>query len=234
MVNRFVRIFLQGLVALLPLVLTVYLVFLLGWWLEDTMRGILTLVIPDPDPAALDEGERLPTYRYYPGMGLVLAVLLIFGFGLVLKAYLVKRLYSYTESVMQRIPVVKSIHGATKDFLAYFSSSQKQMNQVVLVDMPGTDRKLLGLVTRQSFEDLPEGMGSEHHVAVYLPMSYQIGGYTLILPRSQVQEIDMSIEDGARFALTAGISEQPREPTAVEPLQPQAPGEEPPERREER
>lgn len=208
MLNHAARIFLQGLVAMLPVVLTVYLVFLLGWWLEETMRGIMTLVIPDPDPGELAPGEELPAYRYYPGMGLLLAVVLIFLFGLVLNAYLVKRLYAYTEGVMQQIPIVKSIYGATKDFLAYFSSTQQQLNQVVLVDMPGMDRKLLGLVTREHFEDLPQGLGGPNHVAVYLPMSYQIGGYTLILPRDQVQPLDMSIEDGIRFALTAGIAEK--------------------------
>lgn len=223
MLNRFARIFLQGLVALLPIVLTLYLIFLLGWWLEDTMRGVLTLAIPDPDPEELAEGERLPLFRYYPGMGLVLAVVLIFLFGLVLKAYLVERIYTYTENLMQRIPVVKSIHGATKDFLAYFSTSRQQMAQVVLVDFPGTDRKLLGFVTREHFEDLPEGLGGEGYVAVYLPMSYQIGGYTLILPRQQVQPVDMSIEDGLRFALTAGIAERKGEGDAGPVGQPSRP-----------
>ncbi len=74
--------------------------------------------------------------------------------------------------------------------------------------LPHSEQKLLGLVTRQSFEDTPAGMGDEHSVAVYLPMSYQIGGFTLILPRDQIEPIDMSIEDGLRFALTAGVTVQ--------------------------
>lgn len=215
MFSRFTRIFFQGLIALLPIIITLYLIFVLAWWAEETMRGILTLAIPDPDPATLQEGQRLPAFRYYPGMGLVLAVILIFLFGLLLNAYLVKRFYAYAETVMQRIPVIKSVYGATKDFLGYFSSVRRQeMSKVVLVTLPGSQTKLLGLITRESFEDLPNTIGSKDHVAVYLPMSYQIGGYTMILPRDQVEAVNMSIEDCLRFVLTAGIREK-HDPASV-------------------
>lgn len=209
MFSRVTRIFFQGLIALLPIIITLYLIFLLAWWAEETMRGILTLVVPDPDPEELVEGMRLPLLRYYPGMGLGLAVILIFLFGLLLNAYLVKRFYVYAENFMQRVPVIKSVYGATKDFLGYFSSVRRQsMSQVVLVTLPGSDKKLLGLITRETFDDLPKQIGSAGDVAVYLPMSYQLGGYTLILPRDQVEPVDMSIEDCLRFVLTAGIQKK--------------------------
>lgn len=184
------------------------------------MRGILTLVLPDPDPETLERGETLPWLRYYPGMGLVLAVGLMFLFGLLLNAYLFKQFYLFAETSMQRIPVIKSIYGASKDFLGYFSSvRRRQMSQVVLVRMQGNDeKKLLGLVTRESFEDLPNQIGGKDHVAVYLPMSYQIGGYTLILPRDQVEPVDMSIEDCLRFVLTAGIRERRDEKSPLDQI----------------
>lgn len=219
MFSRFMRIFFQGLIALLPIVVTLYLIFLVGWWAEETMRGILTLFLPDPDPDALAEGEALSVFRYYRGMGLVLAVILIFLFGLLLNAYLVKRLYGFTEMIMQRIPVIKSIYGACKDFLGYFSSVRRgKMNQVVQVRLPDTERRLLGLITRESFNDLPDGIGGDDCVAVYFPMSYQIGGYTLIVPRSDVEPVDMSIEDCLRFVLTAGIREKAESGTSLEKL----------------
>ncbi len=217
MLSKFTRIFFHGLIALLPIIITVYLLFLLAWWAEDTMRGIITIVLPNPDPEQLDPGEQLPAFRYYPGMGLALAVILIFGFGLLLNAYLVKRLYIWSEATMQRIPIIKSIYGATKDFLGYFSSVRRQeMSQVVMVTLPNSESKLLGLVTRESFEDMPDGLGGEDHIAVYLPMSYQIGGYMLILPRAHVQPIDMSIEDCLRFVVTAGIREKTTEDSLLD------------------
>lgn len=217
MISRFTRVFFRGLMALLPIIITLYLIFILAWWAEETMRGILTIVLVDPE--GLGEDEIAPLVRYYPGMGLVLAVLLIFLFGLLLNAYFVKRIYVHAESLMQRIPIIKSIYGASKDFLSYFTSMQRQkMNQVVLVRLPNTDKKLLGLITRESFEDLPEGIGGENHVAVYLPMSYQVGGYTLILPRDEVELVDMSIEDCLRFVLTAGIRGKDKTPPVLDPL----------------
>ncbi|MEX0653916.1 MAG: DUF502 domain-containing protein [Phycisphaeraceae bacterium] len=203
MIRTVARIFIKGLAALLPIVLTLYLIGLLAWWAETTMRSLLTVIIPE-------EG-------YIAGMGLAVALLIILLFGLLIDAYMVRRTLDITEQGMRRVPVVKSIYGAIKDFMGYFSNIRRgQMNQVVLVRMPNSDYKLIGLVTRESFADLPDGMGDDDSVAVYFPMSYQIGGYTVILPREQVQPVDMSIEDGLRFALTAGIkSEADDEATAV-------------------
>ena len=187
------RVFIQGLIALLPIVVTIYVLVLLGWWAEASVRWLLLWVIPEQ--------------YYVPGLGMVVGFGVIFVFGLLLNAYLIQRVYDLGERLMHRIPVVKSVYGAVKDLLQYFAGAQRQqMNQVVMVRLPHSDQKLLGLVTRQTFEDLPVGLGDEQKVAVYLPMSYQIGGFTVILPRSQVEPIDMSIEDGLRFALTAGVN----------------------------
>lgn len=197
MLRHLSAIFLQGLVATLPLIITVWLLGLLVWSAEVTVRGVLQALLPPWLFEAL----------YMPGTGVAATVLLIFIIGLLLNAYVVKRIYDLAERLMQRIPVVKSIYWAVKDFLQYFAGAQQQqMNQVVLVRFPGSNYKLLGLVTRQRFDDLPEGLGDSDSVAVYTPMSYQIGGYTLILPRDQVEPIDMSIEDALRFSLTAGVT----------------------------
>lgn len=64
---------------------------------------------------------------------------------------------------------------------------------------------------RDSFVDLPKGIGQEGEVAVYIPMSYQIGGLTVIIPWSMVEKVDMSIEEGLRFAATAGMAGQQKQ-----------------------
>lgn len=66
MLSKFTRIFFQGLIALLPIIITLYLLFILAWWAEDTMRGILTLVLPDPDPEMLDPGEKSRPFATIP------------------------------------------------------------------------------------------------------------------------------------------------------------------------
>ncbi|MCH8503287.1 MAG: hypothetical protein LAT50_03080, partial [Ectothiorhodospiraceae bacterium] len=59
---------------------------------------------------------------------------------------------------------------------------------------------------RTDFEGLPDKLGGKGEIAVYMPMSYQIGGYTLILPAEQVEPVDMTMDAAMRFAVTAGMS----------------------------
>jgi uncharacterized membrane protein len=75
--------------------------------------------------------------------------------------------------------------------------------QVVAVTLPGGMR-LLGFLTRADFDDVP-GVAGEGEVAVYLPMSYQVGGFTVLLPRSAVTPVPMSREEAMKFILTAGL-----------------------------
>jgi uncharacterized membrane protein len=77
---------------------------------------------------------------------------------------------------------------------------------VVLVSLPGQDGQLLGFVTREQFDDLPLEPTAENPVAVYMPMSYQVGGYTLYLPRSAITPVDISFEQAMRLALTGGVT----------------------------
>ena len=78
---------------------------------------------------------------------------------------------------------------------------------------------MLGFVTRSDFADLPPGVGTPAEVAVYLPMSYGIGGYTVISPRTAITPLDMSREDAMKFLLTAGLktADDPRKRSAAAP-----------------
>ncbi|AHE99429.1 DUF502 domain-containing protein [Thioalkalivibrio paradoxus] len=189
----FTRTFLTGLAAILPIAITVALL----WWLGSTAESLLG--------GALQ--HLLPDVLYFPGLGLIIAIGLVFGIGVLLRAYLVQGLFAWLEAWMQRIPVVKTIYGVVRDMMNVVSGDiQKQFGSAVLVTLPGTDYRLVGFVTRENFDGLPEKLGSDDRIAVYLPMSYQIGGYTIMLPRDQVERLDLSLEDAMRYTLTAGVS----------------------------
>ena len=76
---------------------------------------------------------------------------------------------------------------------------------MVSVQLPGIDMRLLGFLTRSDFSDMAKGVGNEDEMAVYLPMSYQVGGYTVLIPRKRVTPVPMSREEAMRFVLTAGL-----------------------------
>ena len=83
----------------------------------------------------------------------------------------------------------------------FASAEEKPFRQVVLAEVqPGCD--LVGFLTREDCRDL----GAADRVAVYLPMSYQLGGFTVLVPRSKIRVVDMSVEDALRFCVTAGVA----------------------------
>lgn len=192
--KRLGTIMLQGLLAMLPAILTLYILFWLVRSAETFLGGLLKVLLP--------EGW------YIPGMGLLAGLAVTFFFGLALKAFLVRRILGLSERLMNRIPLVKTLYGSLKDFIGFFAAGRdSQFNQVVTVDLEigGTPMRLLGFVTRSDFNDLPDGIGSEGEIAVYIPMSYQIGGYTVIVPRSSVRQVDISTHRAMGFVVTGGM-----------------------------
>ena len=111
------------------------------------------------------------------------------------------------ETPFTNLPVVKSIYSSLKSFADYFSPSAKtNAQQVVILRIPGQQLELVGLVTRRNLDGLPEGFSPGARVAVYLPMGYMIGGYTVFVPQEWVQPIQMSVEEAMRSSLIAWMA----------------------------
>ncbi len=189
-----VRMFLSGLVTVLPVTVTLYVLYWLGSAAESFVgRGLKMLI---------------PSTLYWPGMGVVAGLVLVFVIGVLMKAWLFRRAFQWGEQFVERIPLVKALYGAVRDLMGFFSGSDKKtIRKAVVVSVGDPPLRFIGFITREDFGDLPAGIGGEGDVAVYLPMSYQIGGFTTMVPRSAVEPIDMSIEQAMRFAVTAGMSE---------------------------
>lgn len=142
---------------------------------------------------------------YVPGMGLLLGVTGIFLLGFLVSQRGAGKLLSWVELPFTNLPVVKSIYSSLKNFADYFSPQRSKSAQqmVVILRMPGQDLEIVGLVTRQRVDDLPEGFLQGDRVAVYLPMGYMIGGYTVFVPREWTQPIDISVEEAMRASMFA-------------------------------
>ena len=127
------------------------------------------------------------------------AVVIIFAVGLLMRAWIFQQVMKLGERALLHIPMVKVVYKALKDLFAMFSGDeQSNMLQVVCVEIPGTQMKLLALHPA-AISDLAQGVANAGDVAVYLPMSYQIGGYTVVVPRSQVTPVDMAREQAMHF-----------------------------------
>src|SRR5258706_2521706 len=192
------KIFLTGVFTVLPVVATVYLVIWVISAVEGFLGSQLKLLIPDE--------------HYHAGMGMLAAVIVIFAVALSMRPWISRQMMKLGESGLLGIPVIKVVNKPLRDLFGMFSGDQDSgLLQVVSVQYPGTQMKLLGFITRSDFSDLPQGVANADDVAVYLPMSYQVGGYNVVVPRSPITPVNLGRHEAMRFLLTAGVSARRQE-----------------------
>ena len=179
-----------GFITILPVVLTIYLLYWLVVSSEEIMGTALRYLLPE--------------VVYFPGMGTLAGLLIVFGVGLLMKAVLVRQLFAFGEDILFHLPIIKTVYRAIRDLFDFFSPKQDNFGRVVIVEVAGME--MIGFVTQEHEERLPEAFRGRDAVLVYLPMSYMIGGYTLLVPREHIQPCKMSMDEAMRFALTAGIT----------------------------
>jgi uncharacterized membrane protein len=197
--KRLSSYFFRGLITFLPLGLTVYVLYLFVTWIEGlTMRMLRPIT-----------GEF-----YLPGLGIVVGGALILVLGFLVSQPFMTRMLGWVELPFTNLPLVKSIYSSLKSFADYFAPHERDVQQVVLLKNPASEIAIIGLVTRQNLGDLPLDQDTQHNLAVYLPMGYMIGGYTVFVPRSWVQVLDMPVEEAMRSSLIAWMGNTKTPPKA--------------------
>lgn len=179
----------QGLLALLPISLTLY--FLI--WLVTTIETSLTPFVPEA--------------FYFPGLGLVLGFGVLLVTGLAVNAYIVKSLIGYSGKLLESIPIIKTIYGALQDAVNLVSIGKQQKMQSVVSVKISDSIELIGFITNH--EGAKHLFKDKDKLGVYIPLSYQIGGYTLYIDKDQVTPLDIDVETAMRVALTGGSPSQP-------------------------
>lgn len=190
--KSFNRIFLRGLVTVLPIGLTFYILYHVVHILDNVLGSLLKIFIEDN--------------TYIPGLGLLLALVLIFLFGLLLNNLIVSNLLKLFENRFKEVPFIKAIYSPLRDLMNLFSKKDHgELQSVVLVKIGDSEACALGVVTRESFEDLPFGNLAKDKVAVYFPLSYGLGGFTFLIPKDKIQKIDLPIEKAMSLAITGWV-----------------------------
>lgn len=184
------KILLTGFITLLPVILTVYLLYWLAVSSENVMGTALRWVLPNA--------------TYFPGLGMLTGLLIVFVVGLLMKAILIRQIFSFGEKILYQLPLIKTVYRAMRDLFDFFSPKEEGLGEVVAVTYNGTE--MIGFVTQTDEKKLPESFRGQDKVLVYLPMSYMIGGFTVFIAREHVRPVKMSMEEAMRFALTAGIT----------------------------
>ena len=191
--NMLGKLFLKGLAVVIPVTLTLAIL----WWFARTAERFLGQILV----------QLLPQGWYLPGMGLVSALAITVLVGLLTHVIIFQKLFDFGDALFHRLPLVKTIYSALKDFIGYLSPDSKvAASKVVLVRLPGQEFEQIGFVTREDFSSLPLEPTVDEPVAVYLPMSFQFGGYTLFLPLSCLTPVDLSFEDGMKLVVTGAVT----------------------------
>lgn len=188
--SQFSKIFFRGLITLLPIAVTIYIIYSAVVILENLLGSLLRQIFP----------------HYIPGIGFLLILVLIFIFGLMLNNLLTAKLFLAIENKLVQVPFIKAIYSPLRDLMNLFNKSNSQnMKGVVIVKMGPLGAMALGIITRENFKDLPLNDLSKDKVAVYFPLSYGLGGMTFMIPRDMITPIDMPLERAMSLAITGWV-----------------------------
>ncbi len=186
------KTFINGLSLILPTALVLYLLIWVLKMTEDFFGDLILLV--------------LPKEYYIAGMGFVAGISIVFFVGLLLKLWIVQKIRDFFESLIDKTPLVNTLYGAVKDFFNFFSNlKNREKDIVVLVDTHWMDSKIMGFITSEDLKRF-DFLDMEEPVVVYFQLSYQIGGYSLFIPKKNITPINMKTEEALGFIMTAGIS----------------------------
>ena len=192
---RLRRYFMAGLLVWLPIGATI-LIFTL---LLDLMDRLLFLLPPPFRPEAL-LGFRIP------GLGAILALIVLVVTGMLAANLLGRRLVKLYESLLERIPVVRTVYGAVKSFSEIvLSDSTASFNKVLLIEYPREGLYSLAFQTSENPGEIRAVTG-EPIVAVFLPTTPNpTSGFMLFVPSRSVTELDMPVEAALKMIISLGV-----------------------------
>ena len=215
--NPIRRYFITGLLVWVPIVITVWVLsFLVG-----TMDQTLLLL-----PSAF-RPETLLGF-YIPGIGALLTLLVIFLTGVFAANILGQRLVRYWERVLARIPVVNSIYNGVKQVSdTLFSPTGQAFRKALLVQWPSPGMWTIAFMTGTPGGDVVNHLQGDY-ISIYVPTTPNpTGGYFVMVPKSAVVELDMTVDEALKYVISMGVvspgrSRRPLAPPPREPVADQA------------
>ena len=198
------KYFITGLLVLVPLFITV--------WVISGLVGVMDqslFLLPETWRPKAQLGLEIP------GMGAILTLLIIFVTGVIATNFFGKRLILVWEALLARVPVVKSIYASVKQVSdTLFSDSGNAFRQAVLVQFPRPGVWTIAFVTGKPGGDVANHL-SVDYLSVYVPTTPNpTGGYFLMLPRADVVELDMSVDEALKYIISMGVVAPPTKPSA--------------------
>jgi uncharacterized membrane protein len=207
--RRLRKYFITGLLIWIPLAITLWVLDLIVTTMDQSL-GLLPLQLQPQEVFG----------RQIPGLGVVLTLLVVFGTGVLASNILGQRLVSFGETLLGRIPVVKTIYSSVKQVSdTLFSPGGQAFRKALLVQYPRDGAWTIAFLTGAPGGDVANHLHGDY-VSVYVPTTPNpTSGFFLMLPRGDVIELDMNVDDALKYVISMGVV-APAKP-ALRPGEPQ-------------
>lgn len=196
---KLLQTFLQGIIVLAPIGVTIWAVLFLFNSVDDILPGILHKIVPSY--VGIDNEGNL---KKIPGLGFLVMLVLVLFVGWVSSMFFFGKVVSYLDKIIEKTPGVKVIYTSVKDLMEAFAGNKKKFDKPVLVNTDGDDVWRIGFITQKSVANF----GLEDHVAVYVPHSYAISGMLFFVPPYKIKPLkDLSAAEAMKFVVSGGVTE---------------------------
>ena len=195
--RKLFKYFLQGLIILAPITITLWAVLSLFSWVDSILPDFIHRLFPR---LALDENGNP---RHIPGLGFILVIVIVFGVGYVSSSFIVSKLVELFDNILEKTPGIKIIYSTIKDFFEAFAGNRRKFDRAVLVSIEAPDIWRIGFITHQELTEF----GLQEYISVYIPQSYAFAGHLYFVKKERVRLItDITSTEAMKFAISGGVT----------------------------
>ena len=197
--RKLFQYFLQGLIILAPITITIWAVTSLFDAVDSILPSLIEKVAPNLMP-----NDSAGNPIKLPGAGFILVLLIVILVGYISSSFIVGRMVELFDKILERTPGIKIIYSTVKDFVEAFAGNKRKFTKSVLVTIDGNDVWRIGFITQEELDQF----GMQDYVAVYVPQSYAFAGHLYIVKKDRVRMLtDVSSADAMKFAISGGVAE---------------------------
>ena len=194
MFSNIKKYFIAGILALLPFLITVYILINLFQFADSILGKFINIYL-----------MKILGF-YIPGLGLIIFLIIIFLIGFLTTHFLGKRLYLILDAALRRFPLIRLIYPSIKQIIEFLFATQRQtFKKAVLVEYPKTGIWSMGFITNEGFQEAKEKTKKEL-LNIFIPSSPgPFTGFYILVPRQEVIILDIMVEDAVKLLVSGGL-----------------------------
>jgi uncharacterized membrane protein len=196
--KKVIQYFLQGLIILAPIAITIYAVTALFNFIDNILPSLIGYFSPN-----LLGTDAAGNPKKIPGLGFILVTLIVILVGYISSSFIVSKLVDLFDKILERTPGIKLLYSTVKDFFEAFAGNKRKFDKAVLVCIETTDVWQIGFLTQEEVHEF----GLQDYVAVYVPQSYAFTGRLYFVKTDRVRLLtDVNSAEAMKFAISGGVT----------------------------